>query len=80
MSGKSHLPVLRYKHFYTSKNKGGKKGLDKHNKVYSTLENCNHLKASIEKRKRMMLELVFNEMQFSTHFVVPGQIYVIIIM
>ena len=38
MSGKSHLLVLRCRHFYTAKNKGNKKDLDRHNQVYFYLK------------------------------------------
>ena len=41
MSGKSYLLVLRYRHFYTAKNKGNKKILTDIIKFISILENSN---------------------------------------
>ena len=41
MSGKLHLLVLRYRHFYTAENIGNKKILTKVIKFISILENCN---------------------------------------
>ena len=41
MSGKSHSLVLRYRHFYTAKNKGNKKILTNIIKCIFILENCN---------------------------------------
>ena len=57
MSGKSHLIVLRYRHFYTAKSKGNKKILTDIIKFISILENGNSgifgiiLKASFAKKK-----------------------------
>ena len=80
ISGKSHLLVLRYRHFYTAKNKGNEKILTNIIKFISILQNCNPgmfgfiLKLELQERGGCWNQL-FNEMQLSTHFVVPGHIY-----
>ena len=79
MSGKSHLLVLRYRHFYTAKSKGNKKILTNIN-LLSILENVIlaylvSFKASIA-RKRMKLKLAFQwDVTFHPFCGVRSQIY-----
>ena len=76
MSGKSQLLVLRYRHFYTAKNKVNYKTLTYIIKFIFILKNGNSgmfvsFKASFA-RNRIISKLIFIEMHLSTHFVVLG--------
>ena len=74
-----HVLVLRYRHFYTAKNKVNKKILSGIIKFISIVENGNSgmfriiLKLVLQERGLYQNKL-FIEMQLSNHFVVPGHI------
>ena len=80
MSGKSHLLLLRYTHFCTAENKVNKQILTDIINFIFILENGNSgmfgiiLKLVLQGRG-LYQNVLFIEMQLSTHFVVPGHIW-----